>query len=164
MNEPVSDGFGRRNEHDRNGCGRPLKSLGSRRQDDVRLRLDQRRGELRQPFRATLCGAIIESEVVALDPAETAQCVAKTFEKLPGGGRQLTWPQHPNPRHLVRRLRGRPVLHGDGEKRERESADDRKAVHVWIAPALQEVRLGVAQVSLAISVRPVGAVRADRGL
>jgi hypothetical protein len=61
-------------------------------------------------------------------------------------------------------LRARPVLDGDGENRERESAGDRKAVHVWIAPALQEVRLCVAQVSLAISVRPIGAVRADRGL
>src|SRR5262249_27147087 len=102
--------------------------------------------ELGEAFAASLRPAVFDRDRASFDPAEFAQPLHKSSGQLALRGRRSR-AQESDGRQLPRRLRAhreRPC------GRAAEQRDELAALHVWMAPAWQEIIWRAAQRSLAV--------------
>src|SRR6266516_6571559 len=90
--------------------------------------------------------AVFDDDVLALDEACFLQALAEGGHQVSGIGERCV-PQETNDRHR-RLLRARRNRRRD--RRAAEQRDEVAAVHVWMAPAWQEITSRAAQKSLAV--------------
>src|SRR5262249_47628438 len=120
---------------------------GPRRDNDINLALDQFGRDLGGALGATLRPAILDRDSTTLDPAEFAQPLHEGGDPLALGCRRGR-AQVPDGRQLPRLLRARRER--PRNRRAAEQRDEFTALHVWMAPAWQEIIWRAAQKSLAV--------------
>jgi len=125
--------------------------------------INPRRNKLSYQFRESIVPffrpAKLDSNVPALNVAEFTKAHSEHLYWLCRAcGRRRA--KKSNPRQPASRLL-RPRRQRPRCRRAAEQRDELAPFHVWMAPAWQEIIWRAAQRSLAVSVRPVGAVRVD---
>src|SRR5262249_33511921 len=142
------DGVLATGENDRDGCRGRLRcerSRGTTSTNHCDLSAHEFARERRQSIHSTFCPAVFNADIVVLD-------IAGLNEALPERGNGIfecsgrSSVEEPDHRHrrLLRARRERP------HRRTAEQRDEPAALHVWMAPAWQEIIWRAAQRSLAV--------------
>jgi hypothetical protein len=138
-----------KNDRNRRGrCfGRKWHCRAARRGDDGHPAADQIGRQFRQPIDFIVRQAVFDRHVLALNIANFAQALTERSHhgRVPLRRCAIEEPNHRHPRLLLRTHRERP-----GRSTTAEQRDELAPLHVWMAPAWQEIIWRAAQRSLAV--------------